>query len=362
MPNTTIASAGARLAGPRCAAATAASSARSAGEYGAGAPAPGNGVARCPGGPCLASASRYNADRYLPRVAGARPPGRPRRTPRSRHNPAGIPSRAGPRGHQRTGTAPAAQWRSSPAPRARRTASARWHQLAPNCPLAPASPGTSLQTYTFKARVRRRHAGRAAIRSTSAGSWPRRGDATTRPQRRPGQGSDPGGPRPDRLLPARHITIRRARCGKPRCACAADPASLHGPYIQWTRTVNGKTVTRLLTPAQYQAYAPWFGNTRRLRALTAELQALSLQEMARAEGWATITPARRPRPAPSSPGSRTAPYHPKRREISPLNPGTAHRQRHVTRGQLVLSLPEVINRRSAVEKAMAQIEERRRAR
>jgi hypothetical protein len=49
------------------------------------------------------------------------------------------------------------------------------------------------------------------------------------------------------------ITIRDARCGKPRCACAADPPSLHGPYIQWTRTVNGKTVTRLLTPAQYQA-------------------------------------------------------------------------------------------------------------
>jgi hypothetical protein len=40
------------------------------------------------------------------------------------------------------------------------------------------------------------------------------------------------------------ITIRRTRCGKPRCACKADPPALHGPYIQWTRTVNGKTVTR----------------------------------------------------------------------------------------------------------------------
>ena len=44
------------------------------------------------------------------------------------------------------------------------------------------------------------------------------------------------------------ITIHRTRCGKPRCACAADPPSLHGPYIQWTRTVHGKTVTRLLVP------------------------------------------------------------------------------------------------------------------
>src|SRR5260370_12910606 len=86
------------------------------------------------------------------------------------------------------------------------------------------------------------------------------------------------------------ITIRHARCGKPRCACAADPPSLHGPYIQRTRTVNGKTVTRLLTPAQYQAYAPWFPNARRLPALAAELEALSLQEMAPAERCANITP------------------------------------------------------------------------
>jgi hypothetical protein len=63
MPNTAKASAEARFAGSRWAAAIAASSARSAGEYGAGALAPGNGVGRCPGGPCPASASRYSADR-----------------------------------------------------------------------------------------------------------------------------------------------------------------------------------------------------------------------------------------------------------------------------------------------------------
>ena len=86
------------------------------------------------------------------------------------------------------------------------------------------------------------------------------------------------------------ITIRHARCGKPRCACAADPPALHAPYIQWTRTVNGKTITRLLTPAQHKAYAPWFANARRLRELAAELEALSLAEMARAEGWEKIIP------------------------------------------------------------------------
>ena len=86
------------------------------------------------------------------------------------------------------------------------------------------------------------------------------------------------------------ITIRRTRCGKPRCACKADPPALHGPYIQWTRTVHGKTVTRTLTQAQHDTYASWFANARRLRALTAELEALSLAEMARAENWDKITP------------------------------------------------------------------------
>ena len=93
----------------------------------------------------------------------------------------------------------------------------------------------------------------------------------------------------DAILPG-SIVIRRTRCGKRECACRADPPALHGPYIQWTRTVKGKTVTRRLTQAQYDAYAAWFANTRRLRALAAQLEALSLEEMARAEGWATITP------------------------------------------------------------------------
>ena len=148
------------------------------------------------------------------------------------------------------------------------------------------------------------------------------------------------------------ITIRRARCGKPRCACAADPPALHGPYIQWTRTVNGKTVTRTLTPAQYQAYAPWFANTRRLRALTAELQALSLKEMARAEGWAKITPGTPapPRTRPVRGPNPNYPNHPKRREISPLNPGTAFRRTPVTAGHQssVVGPPRVTDRTAGV--------------
>jgi hypothetical protein len=104
------------------------------------------------------------------------------------------------------------------------------------------------------------------------------------------------------------LVLRRTRCGKPRCTCKADPPTPHGPYIQWTRTVGGKTVTRQLTQAQYETYAPWFDNTRRLRALAAELEALSLHEMARTEGWPKITPGT---PAPPRTRPVRAPKPPK---------------------------------------------------
>jgi hypothetical protein len=42
----------------------------------------------------------------------------------------------------------------------------------------------------------------------------------------------------------------------------------------------------ILTPAQYETYAPWFASARQLHALTAELEILCLAEMTRAEGWA----------------------------------------------------------------------------
>jgi len=81
------------------------------------------------------------------------------------------------------------------------------------------------------------------------------------------------------------VIERTMRCGKASCACKADPPRLHGPYIQWTRKVAGKTVTRNLTAEQYRRYKPWFDNARRLRELVAELEALSLSTAARAEEW-----------------------------------------------------------------------------
>lgn len=92
------------------------------------------------------------------------------------------------------------------------------------------------------------------------------------------------------------INVAMNRCGKPNCACHQDPPKLHGPYITWTRKVSGKTVTRRLTPEQLERYKPWLENDRRLRELTKQLQALSLQAAEQAEGWANEQqPARQQR-------------------------------------------------------------------
>ena len=86
----------------------------------------------------------------------------------------------------------------------------------------------------------------------------------------------------DFVLPG-SIVVRHTRCGKTACRCRADPPELHGPYIQWTRKVEGKTVTRLLSPDQLERYQPGFDNARRLRELIAQLEALSLRATEQAE-------------------------------------------------------------------------------
>jgi hypothetical protein len=66
-------------------------------------------------------------------------------------------------------------------------------------------------------------------------------------------------------------------CGTPGCSCHADPAKRHGPYWQYTRKVNGKTVTRRLTAAEAALYTEWISNGRTLRNLLAQMQQVSDQ-------------------------------------------------------------------------------------
>ena len=73
------------------------------------------------------------------------------------------------------------------------------------------------------------------------------------------------------------LARRYMRCGKANCRCRADPPALHGPYLHWTRTVAGKTVTRTLTEDQAARYQAWFDNARRLRDLITDLETRSLR-------------------------------------------------------------------------------------
>ena len=105
----------------------------------------------------------------------------------------------------------------------------------------------------------------------------------------------------DGVLPGSVVT-RHMRCGKPGCACRSDPPTLHGPYIQWTRTVDGKTVTRYLSPDQLARYQEWFENARRIKDLVAKLEIASLHAIEQSEAIASSNA----KPlAPRTPRSRT---------------------------------------------------------
>lgn len=77
------------------------------------------------------------------------------------------------------------------------------------------------------------------------------------------------------VLPGSLVT-RYMRCGKANCRCHAEPPELHGPYLQWNRTVRGKTVTRLLPGEIGDRYREWFDNARSVSDSLGELEALSV--------------------------------------------------------------------------------------
>lgn len=73
------------------------------------------------------------------------------------------------------------------------------------------------------------------------------------------------------------VIERYTVCGTPGCRCHADPPIPHGPYIQYTRKIDGKTHTRRLTTWQSERYREWIANRRRLDELTDQMDQLSRQ-------------------------------------------------------------------------------------
>jgi hypothetical protein len=66
------------------------------------------------------------------------------------------------------------------------------------------------------------------------------------------------------LLPG-SISTARSTCGKPNCACKANPPKLHGLYYRWTGIAEGKRTTITLTKEEAQECHQRIKNYRHLK-------------------------------------------------------------------------------------------------
>jgi hypothetical protein len=82
------------------------------------------------------------------------------------------------------------------------------------------------------------------------------------------------------LLPG-SLNVRSYRCGKANCACHHADAKLHGPYIQWTRSLESKTVHRRLSQAQLED----FDEAKRVKDLLSRLEAVTVSMVERDPRW-----------------------------------------------------------------------------
>jgi hypothetical protein len=85
-------------------------------------------------------------------------------------------------------------------------------------------------------------------------------------------------------------SMRAATCclgASSSAARAAARPELHGPYLQWSYTLQNKRFTRWFTPEQEERYRPRIKAARRLRELVTELERLEILSAERAEGWGT---------------------------------------------------------------------------
>jgi hypothetical protein len=79
------------------------------------------------------------------------------------------------------------------------------------------------------------------------------------------------------LLPG-SLSSATSTCGKPNCACKANPPKLHGPYFRWTGFIQGKRTTKTLTPAQARECQKRIRNYRALEKQLRQLLRQALQE------------------------------------------------------------------------------------
>ena len=73
------------------------------------------------------------------------------------------------------------------------------------------------------------------------------------------------------------LVERYRKCGKPNCHCANEPGGGHGPSWSLTRTVAGKTVTRVIPVAAVAQTREQIAEYHRFKELTNELIEVSTQ-------------------------------------------------------------------------------------
>ncbi len=70
---------------------------------------------------------------------------------------------------------------------------------------------------------------------------------------------------------------RYRKCGKPNCHCASQDSPGHGPSWSLTRSLHGKTVTKIIPVWAVEQTKEQVAECRRLRQLTRELVEISEQ-------------------------------------------------------------------------------------
>jgi len=63
------------------------------------------------------------------------------------------------------------------------------------------------------------------------------------------------------------LHTRMKSCGRPNCRCANDPKSLHGPYYEWNRWIDGKLVHRIISAEQAEIVARALDNLKEVKRL-----------------------------------------------------------------------------------------------
>ncbi|MHB1782653.1 MAG: DUF6788 family protein [Acidimicrobiales bacterium] len=71
------------------------------------------------------------------------------------------------------------------------------------------------------------------------------------------------------------LVSRTTASGKSGCRCQDDPPEHHGPYYQWSRALDGKTISRRLSAEQAVLYREWIENRRRLARIVAQMNEVS---------------------------------------------------------------------------------------